>query len=225
MTDSAAPGRLSPIYTAENCSFSCPLQWGLSTFWRQPIQDDEWFPQLAEATEPDGIRILRHRFAKPGVSQFAISTRPDVPPLRIVQRVKGRLQYIVRSRFPKAWKGNYAIRSVGRVTRETVERYVAAQLAHHPMADRRIQDRLRRFQIHGPDVDLSQPRRTASGRYWYNLHIVLVHRERWTDVREETLVRVRGMILAASATKNYLLSRATRRGCGRSISSAVSSAP
>jgi REP element-mobilizing transposase RayT len=64
-----------------------------------------------------------------------------------VQRIKGRLQYAVRDRFPKAWKGNYGIRSVGHVTRETVENYVASQLGHHQMADPRIQDRLQRFQI------------------------------------------------------------------------------
>jgi hypothetical protein len=64
-----------------------------------------------------------------------------------VQRIKGRLQYAVRDRFPKAWKSNYGIRSVGHVTRETVENYVASQLGHHQMADPRIQDRLQRFQI------------------------------------------------------------------------------
>jgi REP element-mobilizing transposase RayT len=57
-------------------------------------------------------------------------------------------------------------------------------------------------------VDLSQPRSTGSGRYWYNLHVVLVHRERWAEVREETLQRIHDMIIKASAAKEYWLSRA-----------------
>ncbi|MBC8869751.1 MAG: transposase [Planctomycetes bacterium] len=200
--------KLNPIYTRENCSFSCPLQWGLTVFWRTPERKDGWFPELAAATEPDGIRLLRHRFSEPGISQFAVSTKIHVSPLLVVQRVKGRLQYLVRDRLPKPFKGNYAIRSVGNVTRQTAEAYVADQLGHHGMADARIQARLEHYQIERPEVNLSQPQRTSHGIYWYNLHIVLVHRERWTEIREDILQRLRDMIMGASEAKGYLLSRA-----------------
>lgn len=197
-----------PIYTRENCSFSCPIEWGLTAFWREPIQRDDWFAGLAASTEADGIRLLGHRFEKSTISQFAVSSQPHVTPALILQRVKGRLQYAVREQRPKALKGNYASRSVGRVTREVVESYVASQLDHHQMADPRVQKLLERFQIHRPDVDLSQPRRTSSGVYWYNLHLVLVHRERWNVVREDVLAAVRDMIARAAEGKGYLLSRA-----------------
>ena len=124
-----------PLYTRDNCRFSCSLQWGLTVFWRQAEPDDGWFQQLAAATEPDGIRPLKHHFREPAISQFAISTQPHVSPLLVVQRVKGRLQYLVRHRRPKAFQGNYAIRSVGHVTRQGIEAYVADQLGHHRMAD------------------------------------------------------------------------------------------
>jgi REP element-mobilizing transposase RayT len=199
---------LTPIYTRDNCSFSCPLQWGLTVFWRKPETDDHWFQDLAAATEVDGIRLLGHRFSDPTVSQFAVSTQAHVSPLLVVQRVKGRLQHLVRDRLPKAFKGNYAIRSVGNVARESVERYAADQLGHHRMADPRVQARLARFQIERPEIDLSQPRRTSHGVYWYNLHLVLVHQERLPEIREEVLERIRDMIIRASDTKGYLLSRA-----------------
>jgi hypothetical protein len=128
----------APLYTRDNCSFSCPLQWGLSVFWREPETDSAWFQELAAANEADGIRLLGHRFEKPGIGQFGVSTLPSVAPLLVVQRVKGRLQYLVRDRRPKAFRGNDAIRSVGRVTREAIERYVAEQLGHHQMADPRV---------------------------------------------------------------------------------------
>jgi REP element-mobilizing transposase RayT len=199
---------IAPIYTADNCSFSCPLQWGVSVFWRTPDRDDSWYTALAAALEADGIRLLGHQFRQPRTSQFAVSTQPHVAPLTIVQRVKGRLQYLVRDRLPKPLQRNYAIRSFGRVTREKVEAYVAAQLEHHQMADPRVQERLRGLQIVNDDIDLAQARRTSHGLYWYNLHVVLVHRERWAEIREHVLRNVRDMILRVCEAKGWLLSRA-----------------
>lgn len=197
-----------PLYTIENCSFSCPLEWGVSVFWREPNDDESWFHDLAAALEPDGIRLLSHRYLKPGVSQFMASTGVLIAPVNIVQRIKGRLQHAIRAMRPKALKGNYAIRSIGKVTRHTVEQYVAGQVAHHAYADPRFQARLQRYQISDDSVDLSQPRWTSHGCYWFNLHIVLVHRERWAESGAEVLSAVRGMIVRASAAKRLLLSRA-----------------
>jgi REP element-mobilizing transposase RayT len=197
-----------PIYTRENCAFACPLQWGLTIFWRAPSGRADWFADLQQALEPDCIRLLGHRFQSPAVSQFLISTTPPVAPLSVVQRVKGRLQHLVRSEWPKAFRGNYALRSLGKVTREVVESYVAGQVDHHRMADPRVEERLRRCQIVNEDVDLSQPQRTSQGLFWNNLHIVLVHRERWMEVRDEALQGVRQMISAVARRKGYLLSRA-----------------
>lgn len=199
---------IAPVYTAENCSFAYPLQWGLSVFWRSPCDEAEWYMELAAALESDGIRLLRHRFNQPAVSQFAISTKSHVAPQTIVQRVKGRLQHLVRGRRASPLQRKFAIRSFGRVTRATVEQYAASQLNHHRMADPRVQARLAEFQIRCDDVDLSRPRHTAHGIYWYNLHIVLVHRQRWAEVRDEVLRRVRAMILGVCRAKHWLLSRA-----------------
>ena len=174
-----------PVYKKENCSFSYLLQWVLSVFWRTPTGDDDWLEDLGVATEPDGIRILGHHFAEPGTSQFTISTKPHVSPRLIVQRVKGRLQYLIRSEMPKPWRRNFAVQSVGRVTREDVENYVVSQVGHHRMADPKVQDRLERFQIVQPNVDLSRPQHTSHGLFWYNLHLVLVHRERFVEINDE----------------------------------------
>src|SRR5262249_36974490 len=157
-----------PIYTRDNCTFCCPLQWGLSVFWRSSISDAPWYDDLAGAVEADDIRLLGHRFARPGVSQFMLSTQPHVSPLLIVKRVKGRLQYLVRRTLPRALQRNYAIRSIGRVTREVVENYVASQLGHHRMADERVRALLERLQIVQAEVELAKPRATSHGLYWYN---------------------------------------------------------
>jgi hypothetical protein len=61
--------------------FCCPLQPGLTVFWREPERDDSWYDDLTAATESDGIRLLPHRFTEPDISQFAISTQAHVSPL------------------------------------------------------------------------------------------------------------------------------------------------
>ena len=42
----------------------------------------------APSLSPDGIRLLNHRFSEPGISQFLVTSLPEVSPCRIVQRVK-----------------------------------------------------------------------------------------------------------------------------------------
>jgi REP element-mobilizing transposase RayT len=199
---------LQPIYTLDNCSFCAPLRWGLTVFWRTAITDAPWLADLAHALESDGVRLLGHRLREPCVSQFSLSTLPHVTPLSLVNRVKGRLQHLVRSSLPKALQRNYALRSFGSATRSAIESYVAAQLDHHPMADSRVQAMLERFQIANPEVDLSQPRATSHGIYWYNLHVVLVYRGRWAEVREDILEKVRRMVEQVCRAKGYTLSRA-----------------
>ena len=125
---------MEPIYTAENCTFTFPLQWGLTIFWLQDQNSTEWLDALRESLEPDGIRVLSHRLLDPKTSQFAISTKPPVSPSRIVQRVKGRLQYLVRATQPKPFRRNFAIRSFGSEERSVVEGYVSQQTDHHSYA-------------------------------------------------------------------------------------------
>ena len=199
---------MEPIYTAENCTFSFPLQWGLTIFWLQDQNSTEWLDALRESLEPDGIRVLSHRFLNPKTSQFAISTKPHVPPSRIVQRVKGRLQYLVRDTQPKPFRRNFAIRSFGSEERSVVEGYVSQQTDHHPYADPKFQEFLESLQIHDSAVNLSQPMKTSHGLYWYNLHVVLVHRERWQCASFARLTAVRDMILRIGHKECWRISRA-----------------
>src|SRR5436309_1506691 len=105
--------QLQPIYTRDNCSFSGPLRWGLTVFWRTSIADASWLSDLADAVKTDGLRVLGHRFSEPGVSQFAVSTLSPTAPLFLVNRIQGRLQYLLRQSLPKAFQRNYALRSFG----------------------------------------------------------------------------------------------------------------
>ncbi len=199
---------LQPLYTRDNTTFCGPLRWGLTVFWRTPMSEAPWLADLTHALEPDGLRLLGHRFQQPGVSQFSLSTLARTAPLFLVQRAKGRLQHLVRSSHPKAFQRNYALRSFGPANRAAVEEYVAAQIKRHPMADPRVQSALERVQIQCPETDLAQPRGTAHAIYWYNLHVVLVHHERWPEVRESVLNEISAMIRRVCQSKGYALASA-----------------
>jgi len=201
----AAP---EPLYTSANCSFCGPLRWGLTVFWRTPIAEASWLTDLTRAVEADGLRILGHRFQEPGVSQFSVSTLAYTAPLLVVQRIKGRLQHLVRKSIPRPFQRNYALRSFGPATRAAVEGYIASQLQKDPMADARTQAVLEGFQINSAEVDLSRARGTAHAIYWYNLHLVLVHQERWREVRVEVLEHVKSILERICRKKGYALSRA-----------------
>jgi len=199
---------VSPIYTADNCKAAYQLNWALALFWHEPVRQAGWLAELQLTTEPDGVRVLEHRLVKPNVSQFLVTSRPEVSPERLVWSVKGRLQHLVRREHPKAFRRNYGLRSLGSATRQLVEQYVRSQVERHPMADPGVQEMLRGLQIDDPDVDLSAPRRSAHALYWYNLHVCFVNDGRCMEIRREPLQRMREMILGAAAKKRHLLSRA-----------------
>jgi REP element-mobilizing transposase RayT len=199
---------MKPIYTPDNTNPAYQLNWGLTLFWRtSPINDESWFGKLQQSTEPDGVRIIKHRWTTGQASQFFVSTKPHVAPADLIRSVKGRLQYIIGSDDPKAFRRNYSVRSIGSATRTVVENYVADQLGHHQMADPRVQERLAHYQKTYPDVALSKPSFSSHGQFWYNLHIVMVNELRDVMVQEDILLRLSNTIAAAAMKHRHAMSR------------------
>jgi REP element-mobilizing transposase RayT len=198
----------TPTYDSANTRVAYQLNWSYSVFWHTRPLHYDWFPALQAAMEPDGIRLLKHRFQPPHTSQFLISTLPDVAPQLVAQRTKGRLQYLIRAEMPDAFRRNYAIRSIGSTKRDKVEAYIAAQLGHHRFADERVEARFVQYQFQDATVDLSAPQGTTHARYWYNLHLVFVMHDRDRHFLDETLAAICQMTRKAAAKKGHRLSRA-----------------
>lgn len=197
------------IYTVENCKVAYQLNWSLTIFWNQsPPRPESWLEALRTKTEQDGVRILEHRVLQSNSSQFLLSTKPNVSPATAIRSVKGRLQYLVRSTLPQAFRRNYSIHSVGSANVDAIQRYVDSQIEHHPLADPRMQEKIARFQYIDEGVDLSVVRRSSYGEFIYDLHLVLVHSERLADVREESWHLTRNTIRRIANKKGHLLSRA-----------------
>jgi hypothetical protein len=116
----------TPLYTTENCIAAYQLNWSLSLFAREALPPvHEWQSSLMQATEADGVRILEQRLMKPNLAQFFLSSKPDCSPSHIVRSIKGRLQYMVRERRPRAFRRNYRIESVGAANSKSLDLHIA----------------------------------------------------------------------------------------------------
>ena len=199
---------MDPIYTPHNTTPAYQLNWGLTLFWREsPIPEENWLPNLKQAAEPDGVRVIEHRLTTREASQFFVSTKPHVAPSQLIRGVKGRLQHLIRKERPKAFQRNYCLRSVGEAKRSVVEDYVAGQLGHHQMADPRVQERLARYQKTYSEVDLGKPSFSSHGKFWHTLHLVIVNEARLMEIREEPLAKLSHTVEHVATKHEYRLSR------------------
>ncbi len=73
---------------------------------------------------------------------------------------------------------------------DQVERYIAGQVGKERFSER-FETLMREFTVRCPEVDLSQPTETSHGRYWYNLHVVLVVGESGAIHDRGCLARIR----------------------------------
>ena len=117
------------------------------------------------------------------------------------------MQYAVRDHHPKALEPHYAIRSFGTQEREIIEAYIAKQPTKHRMADERVQKLFEELVYIDTSVDLSLARTTGHGSYWYNLHIVFVHEDRWRDVDADRLKQTQTAALRTAAKRGCRVSR------------------
>lgn len=213
-----------PIYTVENLhgpayqlrfSWSC---WPSRTHFPDPPGGDI-LKALAASWEGDGIRKLECRWS-PELIQYTVSVKPHVAPVFLAARLKGRLQHALREAgTPVDFSRKLSVRSLGDATSADVERYIRNQVGAARYVDPRTRRSLARVAIDNPDVDLSKPTVTNSGRYWYNLHLVLVAEERMACFDSGWLARIRQGCLRIADKKGCRI--ADKKGCGISVGSVM----
>jgi len=140
----------------------------------------------------DGLRLLE-RAVQPDSALLTFSTTPAVSPVFLAARAKGRLQHAFRTGAsePVDFSRKVAVRCVGENTSESVLAYIHSQVRNEEFIDPRFAEFLEQFTVINSQVDLSQPAPTNSGRYWYNLHLVLVTDSRCRVIDEATLTLIR----------------------------------
>ena len=162
--------------------------------------------QLNEAWETDGLRVLAQNWTTNQV-QFTFSVTPQISPVFFAARAKGRLQHALRLAGKSTkFSRKVAVRTIGDNTTQQVETYIRNQVKKEPLADAEFRARLQPFTTHDADVDLSKPTASNSGRYWYNLHLVLVVQGRLRFADTESLGLLPQTCGRIAERKGYLLS-------------------
>jgi REP element-mobilizing transposase RayT len=170
-------------YTGENVCIphKLRLDWTgwLSDGASYPSPTAEAIRTTAAAWIADGLHLDTFRIAG-DLAQILFSCAPGMSPTLFAGRVKGRLQHALRTAgAPVAFSRKVSVRSLGDNTRADVEAYLARQVQRGEFADPRFRERMQRYTLVRDDIDLAAPAAGAHGRYWYNLHLVLVTADRF----------------------------------------------
>ncbi len=164
---------------------------------------------IQEEREQDGMRLLEHNWSDAKI-QLTFSTTPHVSPALFASRAKGRLQHTLRvAGIPQQFSRKVSVRSVGDNTTEEVIAYIESQVGKERFVDAKFATMLNEFTLTNSSVDLSQPSASAHGRYWYNLHLVLVVRDNGHLVDRERLAKIRDGAFRIADMKGYAIGAAS----------------
>jgi hypothetical protein len=139
-----------------------------------PARTTEIIGQTAPTWAADGFTLQEFR-VNADMAQLLFSVTPDTSPVLFSTRVKGRLQHAMRRAGEDVqFSRKVSVRCLGENTREDVEQYLSKQVPRGDFADERFRQRMAKDTVVKADVKLSEPFANVRGRYWYNLHVVLV---------------------------------------------------
>lgn len=172
-----------------------------------PVQPLALIEQTKQSWETDGLRVLESHWTSELV-QILFSARPDISPVFLAARAKGRLDHALRqAKQNMPFSRKVAVRAIGDNTRDDVEAYIERQVTKEHFVDPRWETALAEFTVTNPAVDLSQPAESARGRYWYNLHLVLVIDGRYRLSDLKIFRTIRDGCFQIAAKKGHALSR------------------
>ena len=198
-----------PLYHSAGVRAAFELRYSWTAWPSCPTLAEERgvLDELRPLWEADGLRMLEHSWTNESV-QAVFSTTPAVSPVFLAARAKGRLQHALKAvpTFP-GFSRKVSVRSLGHNVRQDVERYIASQVDAARFADPATAALVKEFTVVCGDVDLSAPTESAHGRYWHNLHLVLVTAERHRSVDRARLATLRDWSFRIAEKKGYRISR------------------
>ena len=201
--------RPRPLYTPE----SVHAAHALSYDWTGWLSDNAPFPPQTPAAvhaaaplwERDGL-LLETCSTRKDLLQILFRAGPPVSPVRFARIVKGRLQHALRGEGAAVrFSRKVAVRTLGSNIRQAVQGYLRKQVRKEKFADPRYAARMAQYTVEDEAVDLSQPTATVSGRYWYNLHLVIVAGGRRRIADESIFVQIRDACPRIAAKKDCRL--------------------
>ena len=199
-----------PIYSGENLNPAYSLRYSW-TGWPSGTRvtgfpDDRILEPIRESWEADGLRLLEWNWSEKKI-QLTFSATPEISPVFLATRAKGRLQDALRKAgAPHEFSRKLSVRSVGDNTTAQVENYIKNQVKNESFVDPVFAEKMEELILVDPSVNLSAPTLSGRGTYWYNLHLVLVVAGRLRIVPLDRLVRIRDGSLKIATKKGYRIS-------------------
>lgn len=197
-----------PQYT-ENCSAKTNLHYDC-TMWASsgnifPTNTSQIINQVEPVWLTDGLKLEKY-LIKDDKIQILFYAKHNIAPITFVSRIKGRLQHALRQAdTPIKFSRKVAFRSLGDNISTVVAGYLEKQVSKDDFADPRFRKHMEQYTVINDNVDLATPCATTRGRYWYNLHLVLVTDGRYRFIKEEKLSTLRDGCIKISKKKNYRL--------------------
>ena len=205
--DTSTPATSEALYTGHNIHPTYALRYDWTGWPTAGTSLPPTAGALARATAPaweaDGLRLLELRAQHDNI-QILFSATPQVDPIFFCQRVKGRLQHALRQAgTPMTFSRKVSFRSLGENTSEVVSKYIQGQTDKEDLADPRYREILRQFTVQRNGTCLKEPSESNSGRYWYNLHVVLVVAGRFRITNPQILAVLRDAAFALADTADH----------------------
>ncbi|MCF6175354.1 MAG: transposase [Victivallaceae bacterium] len=190
---------LTPLYTLENttCVHALHYSWA---GWRSqgvplPTSIGQAVEQCSSLWQQDGFQLGKQSI-KADMVQCLFAVAPEIAPVKFTQRVKGRLDHQLRQQGDAIkFSRKVGFRCLGENIRETVNNYVHKQVCKSDYIDSRYKQFLSQFTVADDSNDLAIPVAKSHGRYWYNIHLVIVVADRNFPIKaEDKLEQIRAYI-------------------------------
>ncbi len=204
---------LKPIYTLENVRPVSEIRYD----WSGWLRNSASFPSILEiATENlndawgrDGLTL--ETFSVEGNQiQCLFRANQDVSPSLCAARAKGRLQNELRTLGTEVkFDRRVSVRALGDNTTTIVQNYIRKQVGKSDYIDPRFKDHLGQFTVEVATRILENPSVSGHGRYWYNLHVVIVVQDRrYPITRNENFAKVSDTIFRIAKKKSHAVASA-----------------
>ncbi len=181
-------------YTAANTKAEYSLHYSWDGWTSRDVPFPKTLPSAIKNCVPlwnlDGLKFIRYDLDN-GSLKCLFAVEPNISPVAFVRLVKGRLDHAFRKLgTPIKFSRKIGFRTLGDNTREVVNNYVMRQVGKSDYIDPRYITFLDNYTVECSEVDLKIPQALSHGRYWNNIHLVILAEDRNHPMTKESTFRV-----------------------------------
>ena len=199
----------TPFFSSSDttCAHSLYYSWNGWLIERAdfPPNASEMVEKCRDLWGKDGFVLINAIF-EPNHIQLLFKVEPEIAPVLFMKKVKGRLDHAFRKEStPVHFSELNGFRALGANTDVVVQEYIKKQVRKEGFVNERYQQYLEQFIFDDLLVDLSEPYHSHSGRYWYNIHLVIVLGDRSYPITQEEVFEVINSYLPRISDKKRCL--------------------